>query len=51
MLRYAGAKVGLIGTLGAKIEDEVIDTGFTTPDPYMLHKLFKKWRMTSVNML
>lgn len=42
MLRYAGAKVGLIGTLGAKVEDEVIDTGFTTPDPYILHKLFKK---------
>ena len=41
ILRYAGAKVACIGTLGAKINDEVIDTGLTTPDPYMLHKLFK----------
>lgn len=44
LLRYAGAKVGLIGTLGAKIDDEKIDTGFTTPDPYMLHKLFKEMK-------
>lgn len=42
VLRFAGAKVGVIGTLGAKIGDQIIDTGFTTPDPYMLHKLFKE---------
>lgn len=41
LLRYSGAKVGLIGTLGANIGDKVIDTGLTTPDPYMLHSLFK----------
>ncbi len=44
LLRYAGARVGLIGTLGAKIDDKVIDTGLTTPDPYMLHKLFKEMK-------
>ena len=42
ILRYAGGKIGTIGTLGAKIDDEIMDTGFTTPDPYMLHKLFKE---------
>lgn len=42
ILRYAGGKIGTIGTLGAKIDDEIVDTGFTTPDPYMLHKLFKE---------
>ena len=42
VLRFAGANVGVIGTLGAKIGDQIIDTGFTTPDPYMLHKLFKE---------
>lgn len=42
ILRFAGAKVGTIGTLGAKIDNQVYDTGLTTPDPYMLHKLFKE---------
>ncbi len=42
ILRYASGKVGTIGTLGAKIDDEIVDTGLTTPDPYMLHKLFKE---------
>lgn len=41
LLKFAGFKVGIIGTLGAKIGDEIIDTGLTTPDPYMLHSLFK----------
>lgn len=44
LLRFVGAKVGVIGTLGAKIDDKVIDTGLTTPDPYMLHKIFKEMR-------
>lgn len=34
-------KVGLIGTNGACYNGKVIDTGFTTPDPILLHKLFK----------
>ena len=44
LLRFVGAKVGVIGTLGAKIDDKVIDTGLTTPDPYMLHKIFKEMK-------
>ncbi len=35
-----GHKVAVIGTLGAKFDGKVIDTGFTTPDPDILHKLF-----------
>ena len=42
ILRYAGGRVGTIGTLGVRIDNEIIDTGLTTPDPYMLHKLFKE---------
>lgn len=44
VLRLAGHKVGVIGTLGAKIENEVIDTGLTTPDPFALHSLFSKMK-------
>lgn len=42
ILRTNGKKVGVIGTLGAKVEDEIIDTGMTTPDPDKLHEIFKK---------
>lgn len=38
ILRQAGKKVGTIGTLGVTTGDEVVDTGFTTPDPEILHK-------------
>ena len=41
ILRTNGKKVGVIGTLGAKMEDHVIDTGMTTPDPDKLHEIFK----------
>ncbi len=42
LLCYSGAKVGVIGTLGAKIDGDNIETGLTTPDPYTLHSLFKE---------
>ena len=41
ILNYCDIKTGVIGTLGAKIEDEIIDTHLTTPDPYLLHSIFK----------
>lgn len=40
VLSHAGLRTAVIGTLGAG-EEELVDTGFTTPDPYKLHKLFK----------
>lgn len=39
ILKQAGEKVGTIGTLGARFENKVVDTGFTTPDPEDLHAL------------
>ncbi len=42
VLKSAGYKVGLIGTLGAKISNTYEDTGLTTPDPQRLHSLFAK---------
>lgn len=42
ILQKTHKKVGIIGTFGAKWGgcDDFFDTGMTTPDPYMLHKLF-----------
>jgi len=42
ILKQSGLKTGLISTIGAKIEDKEIDTGFhtTTPDPSFLQKIF-----------
>ncbi len=42
ILRSAGKKVGVIGTLGASVDGEVVDTGMTTPDPDVLHQIFDK---------
>lgn len=42
ILKESGLKTGLISTIGAKIGDKEIDTGFhtTTPDPALLQKVF-----------
>lgn len=43
ILKDAGKKVALIGTLGAFYDSKQIDTGFTTPDPDILHELFERF--------
>ena len=42
ILQYSGKKVGLIGTLGTFIDGKRLATSLTTPDPYLLHKLFQQ---------
>ena len=42
IIKSAGKKVGLIGTLGYKIDDDFVETFFTTPDPDELHAIFDK---------
>ena len=42
MLEEAGNKVGLIGTIGAFIDQEKIELHNTTPDNYDVQKLFSK---------
>jgi UDP-N-acetylmuramoyl-L-alanyl-D-glutamate--2,6-diaminopimelate ligase len=42
ILREGGRKVATIGTLGSCIEDELIYTGLTTPDPIDLHRIFSE---------
>ena len=42
ILKENGENVATIGTLGVSFNNQIIDTGMTTPDPYQLHKLFSK---------
>lgn len=44
ILEGSGIKTGLIGTEGVKFSGKKIETGFTTPDPYVLHSLFKQMK-------
>lgn len=48
ILKCAGKKVGIIGSLGYKIDGEWFETGFTTPDPDILHDIFQKMRSEKV---
>ena len=41
-LSLSGIKTGKIGTLGVEFDDKKFESGMTTPDPYFLHKMFKK---------
>ena len=48
VLKMAGKRVGVIGTLGAKFSGKAVETGFTTPDPYMLHWLFASMKKDNI---
>lgn len=48
ILKGSGKKVGIIGTLGAKVDGDFEDTGFTTPDPDKLHEIFQKMQNKNV---
>jgi len=39
ILNECGAKCGIIGTLGAVVDNETIHMDLTTPDPFDLHKI------------
>ena len=44
ILQNSGKKTAFLGTFGLKTaqNEDFIETGFTTPDPYQLHKIFKQ---------
>lgn len=48
VLKCSGKKVGIIGSLGYKIDGDWVDTGFTTPDPDILHEIFLKMKREHV---
>ena len=48
ILKNAGKSVGTIGTMGCDFLGNHIDTGFTTPDPNLLHSLFYKMKKSGV---
>ncbi|MBQ3553602.1 MAG: UDP-N-acetylmuramoyl-L-alanyl-D-glutamate--2,6-diaminopimelate ligase [Clostridia bacterium] len=44
ILEFSGKKVGLIGTNGNMIGDELLESERTTPESYELHELFRAMR-------
>lgn len=48
ILKSVGKKVGTIGTMGCEFLGRHIETGFTTPDPNLLHSLFLKMYRSGV---
>ena len=48
ILKSCGANVATVGTMGIKYGDVILDTGFTTPDPHILHKAFKEMAASGV---
>lgn len=51
IFKYAGKKVGIIGTNGVKICGEKIVTNMTTPDPILLQEIFAKMRDKGVQIV
>lgn len=41
ILKTAGHKVGVIGTIGVDLGDKILPASLTTPDPIELHEIFK----------
>jgi len=48
ILKRCGKQVATIGTLGVSIGNKKFDTGFTTPDPEILHKAFYNMKKAGV---
>lgn len=42
ILKAAGHKVGIIGTIGVSVGDKMYDTNNTTPDPYLIQKYIRE---------
>lgn len=48
VLRGSGAKVGTVGTMGISYDGNTYETGFTTPDPEMLHRHFLQMQKSGI---
>lgn len=51
LLRKAGYKTGVIGTIGYKINDEMTEADLTTPDSYLLNRLLRKMVSAGVEIV
>lgn len=51
IFKYAGKKVGVIGTNGVLICGQKITTNMTTPDPILLQEIFAKMREKGVQIV
>lgn len=48
ILRYCGKNVATVGTMGIAYNGKIFETGFTTPDPSILHKHFLDMQKSGV---
>ncbi|TGK34469.1 UDP-N-acetylmuramoyl-L-alanyl-D-glutamate--2,6-diaminopimelate ligase [Leptospira gomenensis] len=46
-----GKRCGLIGTIGVKFGDSLIDTGYTTPDASSLNEILRKMKDEGINLV
>lgn len=51
VLEASGEKIGIIGTLGARLYDEDLPTNFTTPEQLLLAKLYDKARTLGIERI
>ena len=51
LLKSAGYKTGVIGTIGYKILDETYEADLTTPDSFTLNRLFRKMVRAGVEIV
>lgn len=51
ILEASGEKVGIIGTLGARLYDENLPTNFTTPEQLLLAKLYDKAKRLGIERI
>lgn len=48
VLKSCGAHIATVGTMGIRYDNVNLDTGFTTPDPHILHKAFADMEQAGV---
>lgn len=51
ILEATGEKIGIIGTLGARLGDEILPTQFTTPEQLLLAELYYRANMLDVRRI
>ncbi|MCX7794925.1 MAG: UDP-N-acetylmuramoyl-L-alanyl-D-glutamate--2,6-diaminopimelate ligase [bacterium] len=51
ILETGGDKIGIIGTLGARLGDEALPTNFTTPEQLLLAELYNKAKILGIKRI
>ncbi|MGC8971535.1 MAG: UDP-N-acetylmuramoyl-L-alanyl-D-glutamate--2,6-diaminopimelate ligase [bacterium] len=51
ILEANGEKIGIIGTLGARLGEEILPTQFTTPEQLLLAELYNRAKLMGINRI